>query len=143
MKKFTLIALLLVCSVGFATAQDDSRYDKEKLETARIAFITSRLNLTSEQAQKFWPIYNKYSEVKQHKLRELSHLNRGNSQELSEIEAKNRIQQGFDLQRKIIAEEEKFVNEIAGIIDYNQILKLNGLSREFARHVYQRRRRPD
>ena len=29
--------------------------------TARIALITQRLDLSTEQAQKFWPIYNEYS----------------------------------------------------------------------------------
>ena len=36
------------------------------LEAYKTAFITQRLNLTTEEAQKFWPIYNSYSaEMKQ------------------------------------------------------------------------------
>lgn len=36
------------------------------VEAYKTAFITQRLNLTTEEAQKFWPIYNAYSaEVKQ------------------------------------------------------------------------------
>jgi hypothetical protein len=31
------------------------------LEAAKIGFISRRLNLTPEEAQKFWPIYNKYA----------------------------------------------------------------------------------
>ena len=36
------------------------------VEAYKTAFITQRLNLTTEEAQKFWPIYNNYSaEVRQ------------------------------------------------------------------------------
>jgi hypothetical protein len=31
------------------------------LEAAKIGFISRRLNLTPEEAEKFWPIYNKYA----------------------------------------------------------------------------------
>src|SRR5215831_10231735 len=36
------------------------------LQALKIAFITKRLNLSPEEAEKFWPIYNRYSaEVRQ------------------------------------------------------------------------------
>jgi hypothetical protein len=36
------------------------------LEAYKIAFITKRLNLTPEEAQRFWPIYNQYAaEIRQ------------------------------------------------------------------------------
>jgi len=35
---------------------------KDRIEPLKIAYITQKLSLTSEEAQKFWPIYNKLSE---------------------------------------------------------------------------------
>jgi hypothetical protein len=36
------------------------------LEAMKIAFITKRLDLTPEEAERFWPVYNKYAaEVRQ------------------------------------------------------------------------------
>lgn len=32
----------------------------EKIESMRVAFITNRLNLTPEESQKFWPVYNAF-----------------------------------------------------------------------------------
>ena len=32
-----------------------------QLENAKIAFITNRISLTQDQAQKFWPLYNEFS----------------------------------------------------------------------------------
>jgi len=36
----------------------------EKIDALKIAFITKRLKLTTEEAQKFWPVYNQYEEEK-------------------------------------------------------------------------------
>jgi hypothetical protein len=33
-----------------------------RLEALKIAYITKRLDLSPEEAQKFWPIYNQYAE---------------------------------------------------------------------------------
>lgn len=37
---------------------------KDKLDAYRIAFFTRRLNLTSAEAEKFWPVYNEFQNRK-------------------------------------------------------------------------------
>ena len=70
----------------------------------------------------------------------MSELGRTRDLDLTEAEAKNRISKKFEIQRNIITDEEKFVQDLSGVITYNQILRLDGLNREFARHIWQRRR---
>ncbi|MEP7230652.1 MAG: hypothetical protein ABI691_10400 [Ginsengibacter sp.] len=62
MKKSVLI--LLIFFSGFATlyAQEDNDPRGERVQALKIAFITQKLGLTSEEAQKFWPIYNQYDQ---------------------------------------------------------------------------------
>ena len=36
----------------------------ERLNAYKIAFFTRRLNLTSREAEKFWPVYNEYQKQK-------------------------------------------------------------------------------
>lgn len=55
MKRFLLLTVL-VFAVLFVPAQNGNR-----LEALKIAYITNKLNLSPEEAQKFWPIYNSYS----------------------------------------------------------------------------------
>src|SRR6185503_11465850 len=38
---------------------------QEKIKAARIAFITERLGLTPEEAEKFWPVYREFSMKRQ------------------------------------------------------------------------------
>lgn len=33
----------------------------EQIESIKVAFITSKLDLTTDEAQKFWPVYNNYT----------------------------------------------------------------------------------
>ena len=66
MKKFFIILFLFTYSVCYCNAQTQSKDDK--VEAVRVAYITSQLNLTPEEAQKFWPVYNKYfNEIKKAK----------------------------------------------------------------------------
>ena len=142
MKNKTKIFLLFFLLIGtFAYAQrPNGNYDREKLESARVAFITTRLDLKPEQAQKFWPVFNVYSDSREKNLREISELGKVKGITISEVDAKARIDRKFEIERKMIVEEETFVKDLSTIISYNQIIQLNGLSREFARHIYQKRR---
>lgn len=51
-----LVLFLLITVVSFA--QD--KPDREKIKALKVAFITERLNLSSKEAQLFWPIYNEH-----------------------------------------------------------------------------------
>jgi hypothetical protein len=45
-------------------AQDDNdagqKGNGSRIEALKIAYLTKKLNLSTEEAQKFWPIYNEY-----------------------------------------------------------------------------------
>ena len=49
----------------FAFAQENpsdlTEKKQQNIEALKVAFITKELNLTPEEAQKFWPVYNQYS----------------------------------------------------------------------------------
>jgi len=56
MKKYLLILLLVFGFLVRVQAQDGQR-----LEAYKIAYLTKKLDLSPEEAQRFWPIYNKYT----------------------------------------------------------------------------------
>ena len=43
-------------------SQDEDKKDGGRIEALKIAYLTRKLNLTTEEAQKFWPVYNKYAD---------------------------------------------------------------------------------
>jgi hypothetical protein len=56
MKRILLFSLILL-QTHLAPAQDG-----RKLEAVKIGYLTRRLDLSPEEAQRFWPIYNQYSD---------------------------------------------------------------------------------
>ncbi len=59
MKKSILIAFVAISLFSNAQPPKDEK-NRERIESMRIAFITQKLNLTTAEAQKFWPVYNSY-----------------------------------------------------------------------------------
>ena len=62
MKKLYFI-LALIIATSFAKAQDEQASVKKQqdIEALKVAFISKELDLTPDEAQKFWPVYNQYS----------------------------------------------------------------------------------
>ena len=60
MKRYLLL-LFAFGSFLVVNAQKKGDNEENKIQALKIAFITQKLSLTSEEAQKFWPVYNKYS----------------------------------------------------------------------------------
>src|SRR5215831_16171607 len=64
MKKLLIIVMVFLGIAAPVLAQDDTgaKNDGGRIEALKIGYLTKKLNLSTEEAQKFWPIYNKYSE---------------------------------------------------------------------------------
>lgn len=60
MKKYLLLLIAIFGFFSFATAQNTNSQRIEKIKALKIAFITQKLQLTSAEAQNFWPVYNQY-----------------------------------------------------------------------------------
>jgi hypothetical protein len=141
MKKAMLLqAIILFLGVAVFAQRPTTEYDKEKLEAARVAFITNRLDLKPEQAEKFWPLFNQYNEERTKMMDKVSNLNRESMQELTEARAKEIIQKRFTIQQQLLDREKLFMEEITKVITPQQAIKLGGVNREFTRQVYQRNR---
>lgn len=143
------IYLLLLCLLGagnlFAQRNGGgggSRpIDPERLQAARIAFITARISLKPEQAERFWPIFNSFTESREAHMRTIGDLTRG-AETMSEEQAKNRTQQKLSLQQKLVDEEKSFVAEASKVLSYRQLLLLQNIARDFNRNLYERQRGP-
>lgn len=53
---------MLFAPLAQAQRTDDAQSKRDRIEQFKIAYITKELSLTSEEAEKFWPLYNEMSE---------------------------------------------------------------------------------
>ena len=137
--------LLLLCllAAGNVWGQRDGggreAIDPERLQTARIAYITTRISLKPEQAEKFWPVFNSFTESRDASMRTMGDLSRG-VENMTEEEAKSRIQQKLQIQQKLVQDEKIFVAEAAKVLTYKQLLLLQNIAKDFNRHLFERGR---
>ena len=71
MKKLTLFIIFVL---GFLITKAQNKH--EKIETAKIAYITKEVALTPMQAEDFWPLYNEYTNKRKNLRREKLQLQR-------------------------------------------------------------------
>ena len=84
MKHFLPFVLFFLFS-GTAFSQGGPKKDKmsrEEIEAEKIAFISTELALTPEEAEKFWPVYNLYSA----EIQEVHKERRGYMKEMKDME---------------------------------------------------------
>jgi hypothetical protein len=101
MKKRSMILVLAAISFLQLYAQEpvnspntNPNPNLEKLNSYKIAFFTRRLNLTSQEAEKFWPVYNEYQDKRNAILMEKQRLNRNINQNELNMSDKERIDAG-------------------------------------------------
>jgi len=73
MKKLLSLLILPVLMISSLSGQEKPR---ERLEAYKIAFFTKKLELTSQEASRFWPIYNEFQEKKNQIQLEKMRINR-------------------------------------------------------------------
>ncbi|MDN3690270.1 Spy/CpxP family protein refolding chaperone [Cyclobacterium jeungdonense] len=141
MRKWIIIVLL----VGFSLngyGQRERSIDREKLDAARVAFITNRLSLTPDQAELFWPLFNEYQESREELMRDLRGISKkGEEESISNAEASQLIEQRFSLQQELLNQEKEFMEKVSEALTPVQALQLNETNRDFTRHIYRMQRR--
>jgi hypothetical protein len=102
-----IFLLVMMCLPALAQNEPDGDEEvvqdpkvREKIKAARVAFITDRLGLTPEEAEKFWPVYREYSEKRQGLRQQLKDARTSgkNESELLELDLKLR-QDELDLEK--------------------------------------------
>lgn len=136
MRIFTSILFSLFL-VHAALGQDDEAL--KKVESARIALITERLELTPEQAEKFWPLYREYVAKRQDLRREYMDARRSvNHEKLTEEESKRLLDKGLELKEKQLALDKLYSERLTNVITTRQILQLRKAEEDFRQMLLER-----
>ncbi len=138
MRKYLFIPLLIIMT-GVAQAQGPPPpppMDEDKIEALRVAFLTKYLDLSTEEAQKFWPVYNsmqKELDVVKEKERD---LRKGKKvEEMSDEELNKMITQHFDNEQKLLDIKKKYLDEFRKVLPLKKVALLADAESEFKREV--------
>jgi hypothetical protein len=136
MKHIAIIGMLILMSL---TSYGQDKAAMQKIESARIALITERLELTPDQAEKFWPLYREYN-LQRRQMREEFRNTRQSAdlQNLSEEQSKELMQQTMNLKQQELNLERKYAERMTQVISTQQMLRLRNAEKEFQQRLLQR-----
>lgn len=133
-----LFLLILSCNVLLAQPNKAEREARrEKLEAAKIALITERLNLKPEQAEKFWPVYNQHLDTRMELQKRRKKLRQHEfSFTASDEELKAAIDEMFQIKEEELESEKKTRDELLKILSVRQLAELYRTEQEFIRRMF-------
>ena len=132
MKKYCLIILFLgLAQLGFS--QDRDGRVMERIEAQKVAFFTQHLDLTVEESQVFWPIYNKYRDLGK-ELR-IQYKPEAQSKDMTDGKASKMIADYFEFEEKQLDLKKSLFKELNGVIPPQKIVKLHFAEKQFKQRL--------
>ena len=138
----SLAALLLMLAPA-AQAQPGQGGDRRgqrlgQLENAKIAFITNRVSLTQDQAQKFWPLYNEFSDRRRELNRSGRLLRREITEGMTDQQLRDSFAQSFNTRQQELNLEKEYFDKFQKVISLRQVAQLFQAERDFTKEVIKR-----
>jgi len=145
--QYSLLLLLLISffSISSASAQQRSEEEMKRIQDAKVAIITNRLNLTPEQSTGFWPVYNEYSQKRRDIHRaQRKIINDKKAEGKTDEQVLNNLTEVQDLKQKELDLEKEYQNRFLKVISANQVIELYKAERTFNDMLIQRlKQRPE
>ena len=140
---FATLAFLFIAPMTFAQKEkgEVSKEKREKIEALKISFITTELELTPEEAEKFWPVYNEMeAKIKQEKKAKRAIVSdlKANQATLSDSDKKAKVMEMYDSEQKEIEVRKEYFTKIGDKIGYTKATKLLSAEAKFKRELMKR-----
>ena len=134
MKNIVIIFALMLATAHIALAQGEKNNRmQERIEAFRVAFITEKLGLTPDEAQKFWPIYNQYRDA-QKKIREAT-APKKRIEDMTDVEAEQFVTANLDAEQRELALKKESIQKLKGNLPPRKIATLQRAEREFKEEI--------
>jgi hypothetical protein len=141
--KQLILLFLLIPTLFFAQKNESKR---EKIKQLKIAFLTTELNLSSEESAKFWPIYNA-AENEIHEVNKIryqaftKYVKDKKESEILETDAKKFIDIMDDCEKKIFEIKSRLNHELGNSVSYKKIVYLKKAEEDFKQKLLEQYKR--
>jgi hypothetical protein len=138
--KTILPIVFLFFSVNFYAQSEKMKEKREQIRTLKVACFTTELQLTTNEAEKFWPLYNAYDE-KQFELRHkrmrtsIKKMDTNTLDKMTEKEASLYLIQMESTEEELFLLRKKFISNLKGILPSVKIIKLKKSEDDFNRKL--------
>lgn len=157
-KMLTLATVVLMASSAYAQEQKNEGFNpasapktppteeermernKAKMQSQKIAFLTKELELTPEEAEKFWPIYNE-RDSREQGIKQMSKSlkkqlkEKGKEAEITDEEAEKLIQAEFSERQKVLDLDREYDAKYKKVLPLKKVAKLYLAEDKFNREM--------
>ncbi|MEO9484931.1 MAG: hypothetical protein ABJG47_15835 [Ekhidna sp.] len=132
-----ILLLIVVCSSVGAFGQSPEAL--KKIEAAKIALITERLELTPQQAEKFWPIYREFGKERQLIRKDFNQARRTfDPNKATEEENKKMLEMANQVKERQLKLEREYSDRILKVITSRQLNNLRKAENDFKEMLLRR-----
>ena len=140
MKRLLGIILIVLISASVAQAQPGMRGERmERIHAAKMAYITDRLSLSSEQSGNFIPLYNEYERdlrgIRQSFLKKYKGTK---PDDADDIAARQFVDDDLDYQQQALDLKRKYNDRFLKVLSPQQLADLYKAEREFRQMLMKR-----
>ena len=144
-RTLVLMIFLGLTQSGFAQEKHDEQKTKERIEAYRAQFITEELELTPEEAQKFWPVYNEYRkkvdaiQLERIKKHARPHGNpRAELEGMSDEEVYKEVEGEMKMQQELLDLRKEYFKRFDEVLPIKKVAMLYHAEGEFQRRLIRR-----
>jgi len=128
----SVFALLFIVSSLNGQRRDHGEM-REEIKAQKIAFITKKLELTPEEAEAFWPLYNEYQDKEMELRPDFERPGR-----VSEERARQLLNQYFENEEKRLNLQKNYYNRFLNVLPARKVVRLHMVEREFKQKLLER-----
>ena len=146
LKQVAVCALIVYSTAAFAQKgqpqkpqvhDDKARQErKEDIEAMKVAFITKKLDLTPEEAQQFWPVYNQYNDKLNElrkKRREDHKQTKQNFDTMSDKEVEQVVDNEMAMRQKELDIQKEYHAKFKAVLPIKKVARLYTTEEQFKR----------
>jgi hypothetical protein len=125
-----LLGIILFLNMSTELIAQERREHYQRIEAIKVAFITKKLDLTTEEAQKFWPVYNNYQKELMVMMRK-----RREDRQKTDIDPNEKINADLTYESRMLDLKKKYKKLYLKVIPAEKVLLLYQAEREFREHL--------
>jgi hypothetical protein len=125
-----LLCIILFLNMSTELIAQERREHYQRIEAIKVAFITKKLDLTTEEAQKFWPVYNNYQKELMVMMRK-----RREDRQKTDIDPNEKINADLTYESRMLDLKKKYKKLYLKVIPAEKVLLLYQAEREFREHL--------
>ena len=132
MRRGIILMMIMIMIASFRLASQNPNL--ERLNAYKIAFFTRRLNFSSQEAEKFWPVYNEYQKQKNIIQSEKASILKNFNQNENNLSDNQLTEMGDKLIATMVQESDlasTFHNKLKGLLPPAKVIKFYQVENQY------------